>query len=137
MATDNFTIRVFTPQGLVLEDISSGVKLPAADGEIGVLPEHAKYVGLLGTGILEYQSHPGNEVKRVALAEGICLYAEDELTVLADRVATLESIDLLSFMDRREELTTFVAAGSLEDPERLTACKELAFIEAVEKLVHQ
>ena len=135
MASENFTIRLFTPQGLALEEVTSGVKLPSAQGEIGFLPEHIKYVGLLGTGVLEYTAHPSEQLKRIAIAEGLCTFGEGVLTVLADRMATRETTEFLSFDAERDRLTAFLAAGSLDDPERVTARKDLAYLEAVEAVV--
>jgi F0F1-type ATP synthase epsilon subunit len=49
-----FRLKIFTPAGLVLEDSAREVKLPTEAGEIGILPQHARYCGILGNGQMEY-----------------------------------------------------------------------------------
>ncbi len=132
---DNFTIRVFTPEGLLLEDVSSDVRLQGAAGEVGILPNHANYIGLLGTGVLEYHTHPGRELRRLVVAEGVCTFGDDMLTILADRIVTADAADVLALEDERAEALAALASGSVEDPERIQAGKRLAYVNAVEKLL--
>ena len=84
MADAKFRLRVFTPAGLILDEETESVKLPAADGEIGVLPQHTKYSGLLGEGTLEFTSGAG--VRRITVSGGLTQFAHNTLTVLADKV---------------------------------------------------
>ena len=135
LEVDNFVLRIFTPQGLVLEDYSSGVTLPAVDGEIGILPHHAKYVGMLGSGVLQYEAHPAGAMRRIVVSGGVCAFNKDSLTVLADRTATAESVDLLLLDAERQKLLGMIAAGSIDDPERVSARRELSFLDAVQRLV--
>ena len=51
MSTDEFGIIVYTRAGLLFEDKASSVTLQTVDGEIGVLTQHCRYTGLLGSGI--------------------------------------------------------------------------------------
>jgi F-type H+-transporting ATPase subunit epsilon len=81
----HFVLRIFTPAGLVLETETEAVKVPAIDGEIGVLPQHTKYSGLLGQGVLEYTAASG-AVQKVAIQGGLCQFSKNTLTILADAV---------------------------------------------------
>jgi len=134
MAADNFIIKIFTPQGQLAEDVSSGARLPASDGEIGVLPQHAKYVALLGTGILEYQTHPAGVLKKLAVCGGICTFQDDLLTVMADRAATPEAARLTVGLGQREELLEILSSGTYDDPEAVSARAELEYLDAIEKV---
>jgi F-type H+-transporting ATPase subunit epsilon len=79
---DTFRLRVLTPSGAVLDEIVSSAKVPTTEGEIGVLPRHCTYVGLLGTGQLSYISK-GKEEK-ITVSNGSVQFDNDTLTILAD-----------------------------------------------------
>ena len=80
----DFQLKIFTPAGLLLDDTTSEVKLPSAVGEIGVLPQHTRYCGLIGDGILEFWQ-PGQKARRVKLSGGFCSFADQALVILADQ----------------------------------------------------
>ena len=85
----NFKIKVLTPSGLLLSEETDSVKLPSSDGEIGILPQHTKYSGVLGTGTLEYTVAGGaanGTVRKLVLDCGLIQFDVDTLTVLADTV---------------------------------------------------
>lgn len=46
-------VNILSPSGPLFEGLVSEVVLPAHDGEVGVLPAHCDFVGLLGTGPLK------------------------------------------------------------------------------------
>lgn len=82
---DGFKLKILTPVGVVLEeDGVTAVNLPSSDGEIGILPGHIRYSGLLGKGVLKYTKSSGTQNK-VAVTEGFCNFSGDELTILADK----------------------------------------------------
>jgi|GEM_PF-1580785 len=82
-----FELKVFTPVGLALEASVTAVSLWTSDGQIGILPNHAKYMGLLGTGTLEFVNDtPSKEKTRVQVAGGFCSFANNTLSILADSV---------------------------------------------------
>ena len=82
---DSFHLKILTPAGLALMDVATEVYLPSSDGEIGVLPGHCIYTGLLGTGTLRFHSDNGDS-RRVQISGGFCNFANNTLTILADRV---------------------------------------------------
>lgn len=83
---DTFKLVVYTPAGLAFEDTVSSVKLWTAMGEIGILPHHTRYTGIVEKGTLEYHV-PGSALpKRTALTGGFCNFKDDTLTVLADGI---------------------------------------------------
>ena len=82
----SFKLKVLTPAGLVLEDRAASVKLQTVDGEIQILPQHARYVGLLGKGMLEYVSASGAATRSLNLQGGFCSFGVDGLQVLADSI---------------------------------------------------
>ena len=52
----NLTLRVITPERIVLDVETAGLRFPAIDGSTGVLPGHAALVSALGPGELRYDS---------------------------------------------------------------------------------
>ena len=55
------TLRVITPDKIALDAPVSSVRLPALDGQMGVLPRHANMVTALDTGDLIYRGPGGSE----------------------------------------------------------------------------
>jgi F-type H+-transporting ATPase subunit epsilon len=55
---ESLTLRIITPDSIVLDTPASSVRVPALDGSMGVLPGHAPMVAALGAGDLIY-AHGG------------------------------------------------------------------------------
>jgi F0F1-type ATP synthase epsilon subunit len=79
-----FRLKIFTPAGLVLEDSAREVKLPTEAGEIGILPQHARYCGILGNGQMEYLPAQSSTPKKLQVRGGFCSFVDETLTLLAD-----------------------------------------------------
>jgi F-type H+-transporting ATPase subunit epsilon len=60
MAQD-ITLRVITPDRIVLDTTASSVQIPGLDGLIGVLPRHAPMVAALGVGALTFEKSIGGK----------------------------------------------------------------------------
>jgi len=55
----SLTLRVITPERIVLDTIAREVKFPGLDGSIGVLPRHAPLVAALDAGDLTWTDEGG------------------------------------------------------------------------------
>ena len=132
MSADNFTIKIFTPNGLLLEDISNDVKIPTLEGQINVLPNHAKYVGVLSVGIVEYLSHPLRELHKIVVSDGLCSFEDDCVTILADEAVHKDDINLEELEQEEKEL-----AAALANAEQYTikSAKRLAYLQAQETVL--
>ena len=94
--SNSFRLRVIAPTGVVLDQTTSEVRLPAVDGEIGILPHFTKYAGVLGSGYLFYATSRGLE--KVAVSGGLIQFVTETvagvptgiLTVLADTVGEIQ-----------------------------------------------
>jgi F-type H+-transporting ATPase subunit epsilon len=135
MSADVFNLKVFTPAGLVLEDKTSAVTLVSKNGEIGVLPQHIKYNGLLGTGVFQFAPASGGQVKKLVVSEGFATFNDNELVILADYVMLAEDVDKASYAKSRVGLQSKVDTLSGFDPEWQMAREELSRIEAIDSLV--
>lgn len=133
MSKDNFFIKIYTPKGLVVDDVTSGVYFPTVEGEIGVLPQHIKYVGILGTGLLTYTSHPQKIKNKVAISEGICYFDDDCLTLLAEDAAK-EIDNNINISKEISSLSKEIEAGPYDDPKIISASKRLEFLKALSEV---
>ena len=133
---DSFNLRILTPAGTQYQGAVSSVKLVTADGEIGILPGHVKYVGLLGTGVMEFTPVTGTAALKAVVSGGFCRYAGETLEVLADTVDLPETIDRANYAKRRAEFEKIVNSESLDSPDWIAAKEQLSRIEAIEGLVH-
>lgn len=77
------TVRVVvvTPERAVLDEAAEFAVLPLYDGEIGVLPGHAAFVGQLGPGELRLTT-PGGATKRYFVDSGFAQVRADVVNVL-------------------------------------------------------
>ncbi len=87
---DTFRLRIFTPEGLLREEVVSSVTLPSTHGEIGVLTKHTKYTGVLGSGALTF-TVPSGEKNKIEIAGGFCTFSAETLVILADSVLSASS----------------------------------------------
>jgi F-type H+-transporting ATPase subunit epsilon len=92
---------VSSPEGVLYQGEAQRVVLPAADGELGVLPRHAPLIASLGAGELRIVpgTGSGGEAKaplKFYLAGGFAQVVRNRLVILATEAHPLESMDLAS-----------------------------------------
>ena len=134
MSENSFLLKVFSPSGLIFEESVFSVTLPGVDGEVGVLPQHAKYVGNLGTGIMKFEPTVGSEEGRIVLSGGFARMNEDELHVIADDVILPDEAESMMIDGERRELLKVIEHGDANSPEWLVAKNRFLKIEAVIEL---
>ncbi|MCB0311496.1 MAG: hypothetical protein KDD42_09685, partial [Bdellovibrionales bacterium] len=98
------------------------------------LPQHTKFTGILGTGILEIEKSEGGS-QRMVISGGVCTFVAGTFTVLADSADTLDSVDRENYSAERQELKQLVDQGKTLDPEWAVARAKLARIEAIDELI--
>lgn len=64
---------------------SDEITLPTENGEIVILPGHARLVSKLGTGTLSYRH--GSHHKQISISRGVVEVKEEQVTVLADEAS--------------------------------------------------
>ena len=84
-------LRVVTPERPMYEGEVDAVVVPAHDGEVGILPRHARLLASLGVGELR-ASIPGG-VGRFFVEGGFVQVRDNRVTVLCDGAARLEDLD--------------------------------------------
>ena len=95
-------LEVVTPERKVFEADVERVEVPGLDGELGILPGHTELVSLLKpAGLLTY--HIGNETGEMAISDGFVEVSAGRVTVLANKAARPEDIDLSRALRTKEQ----------------------------------
>ena len=90
MAGD-LTLRVITPDHIVLDTQVSSLRLPATDGSIGVLPRHAPMVAALDVGLLTYRTGGGED--SVFVSGGFVEVRDNTVRVVSEAGERPDEID--------------------------------------------
>lgn len=85
-------VEVVTPERLVLRQEVDSLIVPATEGYLGVLPDHAPLITGLSIGIVQYK-HDGR-VDKLAVSGGFMEVAENKAILLADTAEKPEEIDV-------------------------------------------
>lgn len=76
-------LEVITPLGKVFDGNVKTVTLPGADGEFGVLPQHASLVSLLVAGVIDI-TNLDDKTESIAVDGGYAEIAANKMIVLVD-----------------------------------------------------
>jgi F-type H+-transporting ATPase subunit epsilon len=79
-------VTVISPERAVFDGEADAVVVPAFDGEVGILPQHAPLVTLLGEGTLTVRR--GGETSRFRVAGGFLQVVADAVRVVAGSAET-------------------------------------------------
>ena len=94
-------LEVVTPERKIFEAEVDRVEVPGLDGELGILPGHTDLVSQLKpAGLLTY--HIGSETGEMAISDGLVEISANRVTVLANKAARPEDIDLASALKVKE-----------------------------------
>ncbi len=77
-------VTVVSPERAVFDGVADAVVAPAYDGQVGVLPDHAPFLTLLGTGVLHVRQ--GSASSRFRVSGGFLQVVGDAVRIVADRV---------------------------------------------------
>lgn len=88
----SFHLSVVTPEGSILEADALSAVFPAFDGEVGILPNHAPLLALLGIGELRVTRTDGSE-ERLYVDQGFAQFIDDKLTLVTEDAMPLAKLD--------------------------------------------
>ena len=94
MADNTFMLEIVTPEQIVFKDEVQFVVVPAVDGELGVLVNHAALVTALTIGVLRFREPSGAE-KKMAVSGGFMEVVDNVARVLAETSERGAEIDVL------------------------------------------
>lgn len=91
--SDTFDIEIATPERLLAREKAIRSQIPAKDGFIGVLPDHAALVSELGIGALTYTT-PEDHRFSIAIRGGFLEINNNIVRVLTDEAEKGHEIDV-------------------------------------------
>jgi F-type H+-transporting ATPase subunit epsilon len=89
---EELTLRVITPEQVLVDTSASSVRLTATDGSMGIFPHHAGMVAALAPGGLTYKA--GSEVHELFVAGGFAEVRDNTLRILTPAGEPPEEIDV-------------------------------------------
>ena len=134
MSEKNFTLKIYTPQGPVLDAQTDSVSMPGIDGEVGILPEHAQYVGVLGAGLVQYAEPGSSKPARLIISGGFASFQVNTLTILADRVDFDRDLKGINVDKEAEELNAKLSKLNAFDPEWEPTQQKIRRLEVIRSL---
>ncbi len=93
---------VVTPEGAILDVEADSVSVPAWDGEVGILPGHARFLAKLGIGLLRVNH--GGRTEQWLVEGGFVQVADNRVTVLTDDAKHPADLNLRDAEFRVDEL---------------------------------
>src|SRR5208337_1583590 len=93
MAASTFDIEIATPERLLYKETAIRAQIPAKDGYIGVLPDHAALLSELGIGALTYTT-PEDHLFSIAISGGFLEIYNNVVRVLSDVAEKGQEIDV-------------------------------------------
>jgi len=88
----SLTLRVITPDRIVLDTRAESVKVPAVDGSMGFLPRHADLVAALDVGQLSWRA--GGTENKLFVSGGFVEVHDDTVRVVSEAGERPEEIDV-------------------------------------------
>src|SRR5439155_6982684 len=85
-------VEILTPERRVLQTQADSIVVPAANGELGILANHAPLVAQLQPG--EIRLRTGNEMQHFAVSGGFVQVQNNHVNVLAETAEMAHEIDL-------------------------------------------
>ena len=109
MSANTLTLKVVSPQGVLLETEAVSVQFPGEDGSFGILPRHAAMTSLTESGLLRARTAQGEQIEYV-IHDGFAQVRNNVVTVLT-RSAACSSKVLSNWVIAW--LTTFLPASKV------------------------
>lgn len=89
---DNLTLRVITPESILVDTVASAVQFPALDGLMGVLPRHAPMVAALDAGSLTWVE--GGAEQEMFVAGGFVEVRDNTIRLVTEASEPASDIDV-------------------------------------------
>jgi F-type H+-transporting ATPase subunit epsilon len=129
-----FTFKIYTPQGLALEVKTDSVTVPGIDGEVGILPEHTQYTGVLGAGLVQYQAPGEAKPSRLVISGGFASFQVNELVLLVDSIDFKNTLNAQDISDQSKQLETRLSELNAFDPEWESTKQKLRRLDVISSL---
>jgi F-type H+-transporting ATPase subunit epsilon len=114
MAT--FLLELVSPERLLLSRQVEMATIPAAEGEMGVLPGHSPMVVTLRGGLISVREN-GQETARLFVGGGFAEVSPNRVTVLADEATPVAELSRALAEQRIKDAEAALAALPASEPE--------------------
>lgn len=118
MATLQFEL--VSPEKLLVSRAVEMATIPAAEGEMGVLPGHAPMIVALRGGVISVKEN-GQTTDRLFVAGGFAEVTPERCTVLADEATPVAELSRAAAESRIREAEEAYVASAGESPEKREA----------------
>jgi F-type H+-transporting ATPase subunit epsilon len=118
MAT--FQFELVSPEKLLLSRAVEMAVLPAAEGEMGVLPGHAPMIVTLRGGIISV-TEGGQVTERLFVGGGFAEVTPERCTVLADDAVPVAQLSKATAETKLREAEAAYTAAAMDTPEKRDA----------------
>lgn len=129
---DTIHFSLVSPERELFSGDVKQVDAPGAEGEFGVLPQHAPFMTTLKPGVVRIYEESG--VTPVFVRGGFADVTPAGLTILAEEAIRLEDVDVAE-LDKEIEETKSDANDPGDDDRREAAADRLAYLEALRAAV--
>ena len=122
-------LQIISPADLVLDAHVSMVEIPGAEGDFGVLPEHAPFFSMIRPGVIDVHLGDGAH-RRFFAATGYADVTPTSCTILSDHIQDLTDISKADAADALKAAQDALAQAHT-DQERAAAEKLVVGAEAL------
>ena len=120
---DLLQLSIVTPQKLIVADDADQVNIPGAEGDLGILYDHAPILTAMRAGTLSYQK--GEETTTMVVSGGFAEVTENRVTILAEAAEFVGEIDAERALAARKRAEETLSRTDLNQEEFEEAQKEL------------
>ncbi len=103
-------LEIVTPEKRVFDETVDSVTVPTANGEIGILPNHAPLISTLKPGILTYSNKGTSE--KIVVSGGFVEVNPEKVSILADVAEKADEVDVESAKSERDQAEKVLSAWS-------------------------
>lgn len=94
-------LEIVTPEKRVLDETVDTVTVPTANGEVGILSNHAPLISALKSGVLSYTK--GGTTEKMVVSSGFLEVGADKVSVLTDIAESAADINIEEARAEREQ----------------------------------
>lgn len=119
---------LIAPERVLAKLTAASVTLPASEGDMGVLPQHAPTITMLRPGVVTVETSTG-VTERLFVAGGFAEISQTAVTLLADEASAVAELDIVGLQANRTQLHGELREAA-DDADRALLQAQLDVIEA-------
>jgi len=126
---DRLQFELVSPERLLISREVGMVVVPGAEGDFGVLPDHAPLISTVRPGVIDVYDDGATVSDRIFVSGGFAEVTGERCTVLAEQATPLGEIDRAATQAQLEQLQRDLAAAG-EDGARERIAAQIDAVEA-------